>query len=178
MSDEPPGPEIAVSILDAAWRDAVGDPESVCRKVAAAALGAGSADWAVDVARLEVSLALADDATVRSLNSEYRGQDKPTNVLSFPALEPDSPLPSEGPLLLGDVIVAYETTIGEAAAEGKTVANHLSHLVVHGVLHLLGHDHEEDFEAERMERLETAVLSALGVPDPYATEAEAPAEGR
>ncbi len=169
MSDGSPGPEIAISIECDTWLAALPDIEETCRHVGAAALGAATAEWGdEDVARMELSIVLADDATVRTLNRDYRRQDKPTNVLSFAALEGDAPLPPTGPILLGDVILAYETSVGEAAHERKPLAHHLSHLVVHGVLHLLGHDHEDDTDAEAMERMEIAVLAALGIPDPYA----------
>ena len=114
----------------------------------------------------ELSLVFADDATVKALNAEWRGKDKPTNVLSFPAfpLKPGGRLPP----LLGDVILAFETTACEAVQEGKPLDNHVSHLVLHGLLHLLGYDHETDADAEVMEALEIAILTNLAIPDPYA----------
>ncbi len=102
---------------------------------------------------------------VRTLNRDHRGKDKPTNVLSFPIGNAGGV--DAAPTMLGDVVLACETVMAEAAAQGKSVADHLRHLVVHGVLHLTGHDHEDDAEAERMERLETRVLADLGVGDPY-----------
>ena len=114
----------------------------------------------------ELSIVLGDDQLLRGLNRRWRGLDKPTNVLSFPA-QSAGPLPAGAPRLLGDVVLAFETVHDEAAAQGKPLADHLRHLVVHGVLHLLGFDHESAAEAERMEALETAVLARLGVPDPY-----------
>lgn len=113
----------------------------------------------------ELSLLLTDDAHVRVLNRDWRGQDKPTNVLSFPAADEDDEEP--GPLL-GDVAVARETTAREAAEEGKTFDDHFAHLLVHGLLHLFGYDHLEDDEAEEMEALETEILAGLGIADPYA----------
>ena len=101
------------------------------------------------------------------LNSDWRGIDRPTNVLAFPGWDPDAPLPAEAPLLLGDVVLARETVAREAKEQGKTVTDHLGHLVVHGVLHLLGYDHAIDAEAAVMETLETAILAELGVADPY-----------
>ncbi|MEX2642644.1 MAG: rRNA maturation RNase YbeY, partial [Acetobacterales bacterium] len=108
----------------------------------------------------EVSVVLAGDAMLHELNRGYRGQDKPTNVLSFPIDEPD---PAREAWMLGEVVIALETTRREALEEGKPVTDHLLHLVVHGVLHLLGYDHQTDAEAERMEALEARLLAGLGV---------------
>ena len=119
--------------------------------------------------RLEISVVLADDAMVQDLNLRYRGFDKPTNVLSFAALDdPDMPLPDDGPILLGDIILAFETTAAEAVAQGKSLKAHYTHLLVHGLLHLLGHDHQDDDEAEIMEEQERQILADLGITDPYA----------
>jgi probable rRNA maturation factor len=115
----------------------------------------------------EVSVLLCDDEAIASLNARWRGEERPTNVLSFPA----QPLPQVVPGVrapLGDIAVAYETVARESREEGKPVADHLSHLVVHGFLHLLGYDHQMDGEAERMERLEREILAHLGIADPYA----------
>lgn len=166
------GPEIAIAVECEEWRRALPEVEDLCRRVATITLvsAIGEVDG-LAAERCEISLVLADDAMVQELNRQYRGQDKPTNVLSFAALDDDdAPLPEEGPVLLGDIVLAFETTVAEAAGEGKSVSHHLSHLVVHGVLHLLGHDHIEDDEAEDMEGVERAILSALGIADPYAAE--------
>lgn len=112
----------------------------------------------------EMSVALTDDAAVRALNRDWRGIDKPTNVLSFPASAPKA---RGVPALLGDVIVAYETLAREAAEEQRPVLHHLAHLVVHGYLHLLGYDHQTDSEAEAMEGLERDILARLHIADPY-----------
>jgi probable rRNA maturation factor len=112
----------------------------------------------------EACIALADDATVRALNSRYRGKDKATNVLSFPAAAPAA---HSGPRNLGDVILACETVLLEARRDGIAPAHHLQHLVVHGLLHLLGFEHETGEEARDMEALEVEILASLGVPDPY-----------
>jgi probable rRNA maturation factor len=113
----------------------------------------------------EVSLVFTDDASIRAINAEWRSQDKPTNVLSFPAF-PVTPGKNPGPML-GDIILAHETLVREAADLGKPFDEHLSHLLVHGFLHLFGYDHLEDDEAERMESLETRILAGLGLSDPY-----------
>ncbi|MBI1207734.1 MAG: rRNA maturation RNase YbeY [Azospirillum sp.] len=131
---------------------------------------------------LELGITLADDATVRDLNHRYRGRDKPTNVLSFPLMaapldelagDPDSAQPA----MLGDVVLARQTILCEAEEQGKEVPAHLAHLVVHGVLHLLGFDHESDGEADQMEALEIRFLAELGVDDPYGDRGDARDEG-
>ena len=115
--------------------------------------------------RSELAIVLADDSAIRVLNREWRRLDAPTNVLSFPANVAGSP--RRMPRYLGDIVIAYETTAREAAAEGKRFEHHLVHLAVHGFLHLLGYDHESDRDAKKMERLEVAILARLKVPDPY-----------
>ncbi|WP_421914598.1 rRNA maturation RNase YbeY [Mesorhizobium sp.] len=114
----------------------------------------------------ELSVVFSDDAHVRTLNAGWRGKDKPTNVLSFPAFS----LAKGGrlPPMLGDIVLAAETVAREAALEDKPLENHITHLVVHGLLHLLGYDHETDAEAEEMEAIERAALARLAIPDPYA----------
>lgn len=161
--------EIDVAAPCAAWAEALPEAETVGRGAALAAFAAAG-----DVAGpAEASLVLADDAMVRDLNRDYRGQDKPTNVLSFANLDGEpSAAVGPGPVLLGDVVIALETTRAEAMAEGKRLADHFSHLVVHGMLHLLGFDHETDAQAAEMEELETRILSKLGIADPYADAAE------
>ncbi|MEJ8572725.1 rRNA maturation RNase YbeY [Microbaculum marinum] len=122
----------------------------------------------VEEASGEVTLVLADDALVCDLNRRFRGKDRPTNVLSFPAGDavPAGHLPIN--THLGDVVLAAETLAREAEAENKTHGDHFSHLVVHGILHLMGYDHETDEQAAAMESLETAILADLGIADPYA----------
>ncbi|MGO4706529.1 rRNA maturation RNase YbeY [Microvirga sp. 2MCAF38] len=112
----------------------------------------------------EISLLLTDDARIQELNRDFRGKDKPTNVLSFPAPEPPQHF---GPRHLGDIALAYETLVREAEAEAKPLAHHYAHLIVHGVLHLLGYDHEVEEDAEIMEALEVKALATLGIDDPY-----------
>ena len=117
----------------------------------------------------ELAVMLTDDAGIRTLNSNWRGIDKPTNVLSFPALQPTGPSgPDDAPRMLGDIAIAYETTRKEADNEQKPFDHHLSHLAVHGFLHLIGYDHEKDDDAEAMEALEREILAQLGIPNPYA----------
>lgn len=149
---------IDISIEDRRWK-AVTDLESLVHHTAssaAAASGAAGLDMA------ELSIVMADDAAVRRLNREYRGKDRSTNVLSFPA-----PVTGARARMLGDVVLAYETVAAEAADQGKDLADHVRHLVVHGILHLLGFDHDSDADAERMEALETRILATMGIADPY-----------
>jgi len=121
--------------------------------------------------RAELAIVLTDDSAIRALNRVWRGIDRPTNVLSFP-MRPQvlaaEPAVSALPLLLGDIVIAFETTAQEARTESKQFADHLAHLAVHGFLHLLGQDHDNDRDAEAMEGLERAILARLGIPDPYA----------
>jgi probable rRNA maturation factor len=114
-------------------------------------------------AAAEIAILLTDDSAIRKINRQWRDQDKPTNVLSFPANEAGLEAGH-----LGDIVIAYETLAREAAAENKPFAHHLAHLTIHGYLHLLGYDHMSDTDAVQMEKLETALLEKLGIPDPYA----------
>lgn len=121
-----------------------------------------------DTADAEVAVMLTDDAGIRTLNKNWRGIDKPTNVLSFPALQPERVRDDDdAPRMLGDIAIAYETTRNEADSEHKPFEHHLSHLAVHGFLHLIGYDHENNDDAEVMESLERDILAQLGIPDPY-----------
>lgn len=147
---------VEIEIEDEAWRQGGPDVEAIVTRAAAAAL-------AVDGSEGDVVILLADDETVRDLNARFRGKDRPTNVLSFPA----PPMPGGHGVPLGDIILAHGVCSGEAADQGKTLSSHLTHLVVHGVLHLLGRDHEAESEAEAMEAEERAILATLGVSDPY-----------
>ncbi len=119
----------------------------------------------------ELAVRLSNDAEVKRLNSQYRGQDRATNVLSFPLVQRDL-LPAmtnsdDGEVLLGDIILAAETCAREADEKGVSLTDHATHLIVHGALHIVGYEHEDDAEASEMERLETSVLAGLGVTNPY-----------
>ena len=140
---------------------ALGDVEALARRAVEAALAVAESPPREDV---ELSLLLADDEAVRALNRAWRGKDRATNVLSFPA-NPHPGMP--GPQPLGDVALAFGTVAREAESESKTLADHATHLIVHGVLHLLGYDHETEAEAEIMEALEVEALARLGIADPY-----------
>jgi probable rRNA maturation factor len=154
--------------------DSSADWPALAERAARAAVGASDYAGLIQAPlAVELSVKFTDDLEVRSLNASYRGKDKPTNVLSFPMVEP-ALLPSltstaAGEMLLGDIVLAHGVCAREAAEKGVSVADHAMHLVVHGVLHLLGYDHEEGGEAaEAMEALERAALAGLGVADPYA----------
>jgi probable rRNA maturation factor len=145
---------------DGAW-------QGIAERAVAAALTAAN----VVLPDAEISIRLTDDAEVQALNRDYRGKDKPTNVLSFPQYAPDEIARStncEGPeLLLGDVVLALETCAREASEKGLSLADHAAHLIIHGTLHLLGHDHIKDEAAEAMEALEVKALASLGIGNPY-----------
>jgi probable rRNA maturation factor len=148
-------------VVEAGGWSALPEVETLAQRAVDAALGVAS-----DAPRepVEISILLADDATIRELNREWRGQDKPTNVLSFPALEQRG---VPGPRPLGDLALAFETLAREAEDEDKALADHAAHLIVHGTLHLLGYDHETTGEAEIMEAFELKALARLGIADPY-----------
>ncbi len=156
----------------AAWEAAVPGWRTVLARVAAAAAPTlrEALVEAGGLAPAEIAVLLADDAAVRELNRDWRGLDKPTNVLSFATWWDDDcpPPPAAGVAVhLGDLELALETLLAEAASEGKPPADHLAHLTLHGILHLLGYDHLEEDEARDMESLEIRLLAEIGVPDPY-----------
>ena len=164
-----PVPLIDVIVEDGAWDS--GAEATVRRAIVEAAIAIGE-----DFKDRVVAVLLTDDASIRRLNAQWRHIDKPTNVLSFPpGARQQGPVTS-----LGDIAIAAETAAREATEEGKPFADHIAHLAVHGFLHLLGHDHDTDAAAEKMEGLERAILARLGVPDPYLTHEtlarEAPAQ--
>lgn len=142
-------PFIDAIVEDPRWAQALGDCQRFAERcyAAAFALEARIAPGA--------ALLLADDRTLQSLNARFRGKDKPTNVLAFPGAP-------------GDIAMAYETCAAEAGDDGPRFRDHAAHLIIHGLLHLAGHDHENDDDADIMERLETRILARLGVADPHA----------
>ena len=162
--------EIDIRIEDAAWQGAVPSLEETVDAAVRAAL----AFVGLSGPLFELSVLLTGDSAIAVLNQEWRGKTGPTNVLSFPGDSPPAIGAENGttddgvPVLLGDIVIAFETVMTEADAAGITIDNHLQHLVVHGVLHLLGYDHEIDKDAELMERCEIEILGTLGVSDPYA----------
>jgi probable rRNA maturation factor len=142
---------------------AIENAEALAQRAAEAATVVAGRDGEA----VEVTVMLTDDTQLRELNRTWRGKDRATNVLSFPSPEPPGMTAASGPRHLGDIALAYETLVREAEEESKPLAHHFAHLVVHGVLHLLGYDHEVEAEAERMEELEVKALSSLGIADPY-----------
>jgi probable rRNA maturation factor len=153
-------PEVEIVTISGLWRDAPGIKKRVREAIRASVTASG----VVMAPSAEVSVQLSDDSNVRALNARWRGIDRPTNVLSFPAV--DAGAIGTSPLL-GDIVVAFETVTGEALEEGKSFADHFSHLIVHGFLHLLGFDHQTAGQAEHMEALEVSALSGLGIANPY-----------
>jgi probable rRNA maturation factor len=159
---------IDVAVRCVGWSQASPRVERLADEAARLALADGvAASGCIPVAPLELGITLAGADEQRQLNRDYRGQDVPTNVLAFPAWEAGARTPADAPVLLGDVVLAFETVASEAAAQRKSLDDHLRHLVVHGVLHLLGFDHLTTTEAIVMERLETSILAKLGIADPY-----------
>ncbi|HEU5017398.1 MAG TPA: rRNA maturation RNase YbeY [Pseudolabrys sp.] len=156
-------PEVDLQVQSQAW-DGEPQAENTVRAAIAAAARACPAEG-------EVSIVLTDDAAIRTLNRDWRNLDKATNVLSFPAPKPAA----AAPLLLGDIVIAYETLAREADEEGKPLLHHLAHLAVHGFLHLMGYDHQTDSQADAMERLERDILASMNIADPYRAHETGPA---
>lgn len=162
---------IEVAVLhDQGWPGADWDMLAQ-RAVAAAITHSPYASFATDEALYEVAVKLTSDEEVHALNRAYRDKDRPTNVLSFPMVQSDlleaTANTDDGEVLLGDIVLAEGVCASEAAAKGISIADHATHLIIHGTFHLLGYDHMEDAEAEAMEALETQSLLSLGINDPY-----------
>ena len=158
----PPGRPASPLHIDIRIESPLWDAKSPAEKTVRNSVLAAAA--ALSTAGGEVSIVLTDDSAIRSLNRNWRGIDKPTNVLSFPAAGPDI---GEGTRLLGDIVIAFETLERERADENRDFLHHLAHLAVHGFLHLNGYDHQTDAQAEAMEGLESKIMTRLKMPDPY-----------
>jgi probable rRNA maturation factor len=162
--------EIALS-AESVWPDH--DWEALADRAARAAMERTPQGELLTVdATIEISIRLADDAEVQKLNAQYRQKDKPTNVLSFPMIQPDlldtvTTNSDDGEVLLGDIVLAHGVCAREAEERGISITDHAAHLIVHGTLHLLGYDHLGDDEAEAMEAIEIDALASLGLADPY-----------
>lgn len=172
MDDDGPSP-VAVTVEAGDWTTALSDPLALASRAVTATRRVTVAGTWLEAA--EVAVLFTDDQAIRDLNARWRGHDRPTNVLSFANhdLIPGSwPRRSPGPALLGDIVLAYQTSASEALNEGRPLADHVSHLVIHGTLHLLGYDHQDDADALVMEDLERRILAGLGIGDPYAAPAK------
>jgi probable rRNA maturation factor len=168
MSGLMPAISVEVTIATEGWSGACPDAERLVSATAELAFDQVQRSLSLPAsAGATLDITLTDDAEQQQLNRLWRGKDAPTNVLAFPAADADQPPPLGAPLLLGDVVLAFETVAREAAEQNKPIGNHLRHLVVHGVLHLLGFDHQADADANAMETQEIEILARLGVPDPY-----------
>jgi probable rRNA maturation factor len=152
---------VSIEVEDEAWLALEGLDQLVQGAVDAALSGAGAAGE-----ESEVALLFTSDEAIAAINADWRGQKKPTNVLSFPAAS-GMPHPAGEPRPLGDIVLAHGVIAREAQEQGKSLHDHTAHLIVHGALHLLGFDHETDAEADAMETLETSILKGLGISDPY-----------
>ncbi|UIJ45873.1 rRNA maturation RNase YbeY [Sphingomonas cannabina] len=153
-----------------------GEWEDLATRAAVAAIErTPQGEWIGLPTAIEIAVRLTSDEEVHTLNRQYRGKDKPTNVLSFPMVQPDlldtvTQGSDDGEVILGDIVLAHGVCVAEAADKGISVEHHATHLIVHGVLHLLGHDHGDDAAAEAMEEIERAALASLGIADPYAID--------
>lgn len=160
-----PDPRSGATSIDILQQSPLWKKQPAAEKIIREAIGAAVAT--LPAATGEVSVVLTDDDAIRVLNKQWRGIDKATNVLSFPAVSGTAGSSAQSAVMLGDIVLAYETLKRECEDEHKDFLHHLAHLCVHGFLHLMGYDHETEAEAELMERLESAILARLDVPDPY-----------
>jgi probable rRNA maturation factor len=157
-------PVLIIDVADERWNSLSG-LEDLCLAATSAVLTRALPQ--IDSARFEIGLTFINDPAVQALNREYRGKDKPTNILSFQLITDFDALPDAAPILLGDLVLAYETITAEASHQELSFAHHCTHLIVHGMLHLLGYDHIDDAEGDAMERLEVEILAGLGIGNPY-----------
>jgi probable rRNA maturation factor len=172
MSDRTPhaGLRLALEIEDPRWTQALPNVAELLEKAIALAL----TDVDDRSRTIEVGVRLVDDGTIRGLNRDWRGRDKPTNVLSFPMGDPAPIGEADFPWLIGDIVMSFDTMKVEAERDGKPLEHHVAHLAIHAALHLIGHDHENEAEAEAMEAAEIKLLAGLGIPDPYAHTGDTP----
>jgi probable rRNA maturation factor len=154
---------LALEVEDARWNDALPNAAALIERAISLAL----ADIETGGRTIEVGVRLVDDGTIHGLNRDWRGKDKPTNVLSFPLGDPGPVTDPDFPWLIGDIVMSYDTVTAEAIRDTKPLEHHVVHLAIHATLHLIGHDHEDEAEAETMEAAEIALLATLGIPDPY-----------
>jgi probable rRNA maturation factor len=155
---------LALEIEDPRWTTALPSVAKFLEKAIALAL----ADVDDKSRTVEVGVRLVDDGTIQALNRDWRGRDKPTNVLSFPLGDPAPVDDPDFPWLIGDIVMSFDTVTAEATRDGKSLEHHVVHLAIHATLHLIGHAHEDEAEAEAMEAVEVKLLAGLGIPDPYA----------
>ncbi len=188
MADEIPSSRSAIAGTDVLAHlvfdldvddDTIGSEDLIGPVIATAAEKALLTGLTFHQAPMELSIVVTDNDASQQLNRDYRGKDKPTNVLSFPGVEPDDlssalkiAVTGGPPVMLGDLVIAAPIVQVEAMEQGKDMMHHLTHLTVHGVLHLLGYDHIEDSEAEEMENLEASILATMGIANPYQVEQE------
>lgn len=164
---------IDVAVLpESPWPESPDWEALATRAVTAALERTPQGEWLTSPVMIEIAVRLTSDEEVHALNRQYRDKDKPTNVLSFPMIQPDlldtvTANSDDGEVLLGDIVLAHGVCAAEAAEKGISIVDHATHLIVHGTLHLLGHDHGNDAEAAAMEGLERDALASLGIDDPY-----------
>jgi len=165
MSDRTPDTRLrlALEIEDPRWTQALPNAAELLEK----AIGLALADVGGNSRTIEVGVRLVDDGTIQGLNRDWRGRDKPTNVLSFPLGDPGPVDDPDFPWLIGDIVMSFDTVTAESIRDGKSLEHHVAHLAIHAALHLIGHDHEDEAEADAMEAVEVKLLAGLGIADPY-----------
>ena len=167
MSANSKSHEIDVTISEPEWTTSFLDVEEISAKAMKNALKMAHLPRVLRGRQIEASIVLANDDLIQVLNREYRDMDKPTNVLSFASLDADDPIPDDGPVHIGDIILSFQTIDREAKDEDKFFKDHFTHMIVHGTLHLLGYDHIEEDEANIMEAMEIRILEKMNIQNPY-----------